>query len=76
VQSVDASLKRLKTDRIDLYFAHMDDFVTPMEEIARGLNDLARAGKIIYGGLSNFPACRVATAANTADLRGWTPISA
>jgi aryl-alcohol dehydrogenase-like predicted oxidoreductase len=76
VQSVEASLKRLKTDRIDLYFAHMDDFVTPMEEIARGLDDLVRAGKVVYGGLSNFPAWRVATAANTADLRGWTPISA
>ena len=76
VQSVEASLKRLKTDRIDLYFAHMDDFVTPMEEIARGLDDLVRAGKIVYGGLSNFPAWRVATAANMADLRGWTPISA
>src|SRR6202166_683071 len=76
VQSVDASLKRLKTDRIDLYFAHMDDFVTPMEEIARGLDDLVRAGKVVYGGLSNFPAWRVATAANMADLRGWTAISA
>ncbi len=76
VQSVEASLKRLKTDRIDLYFVHMDDLVTPMEEIARGLDDLARAGKIVYGGLSNFPAWRIATAANTADLRGWTPVSA
>jgi aryl-alcohol dehydrogenase-like predicted oxidoreductase len=76
VQSVEASLKRLKTDRIDLYFAHMDDFVTPMEEIARGLDDLVRAGKVVYGGLSNFPAWRVATAAGMADLRGWTAISA
>src|SRR6202171_4035028 len=76
VQSVEASLKRLKTARIDLYFAHMDDFVTPMEEIARGLDDLVRSGKIIYEGLSNFPAWRVATAVNTADLRGWTAVSA
>ncbi|QRN97704.1 aldo/keto reductase [Archangium violaceum] len=76
VQSVEASLKRLKTDRIDLYFVHMDDGVTPAEEIARGLDDLVRAGKIVYGGLSNFPAWRVATAANTADLRGWAPIAA
>jgi aryl-alcohol dehydrogenase-like predicted oxidoreductase len=76
VQSVEASLGRLKTDRIDLYFAHMDDFVTPMEEIVRGLDDLVRAGKVVYGGLSNFPAWRVATAAITADLRGWTPLSA
>lgn len=76
VQSVEDSLKRLKTDRIDVYFVHMDDGVTPVDEIARGLDDLVRAGKIIYGGLSNFPAWRVATAANTADLRGWAPIAA
>ncbi len=76
VRSVEASLKRLKTDYIDLYFAHMDDFATPMEEIARGLDDLARAGKIVYAGLSNFPAWRVAGAATIAVLRGWTPISA
>jgi|SRR5450432_1028613 aryl-alcohol dehydrogenase-like predicted oxidoreductase len=43
---------------------------------SRGLDDLVRAGKVVYGGLSNFPAWRVATAANSADLRGWTPISA
>ncbi|WNG29112.1 aldo/keto reductase [Cystobacter fuscus] len=76
VQSVEASLKRLKTDRIDLYFVHMDDGVTPVDEIARGLDDLVRAGKIVYGGLSNFPAWRVATAARTADLRGWAPLAA
>lgn len=76
VQSIEASLKRLKTDHIDLYFAHMDDFVTPMDEIARGLDDLARAGKIVYAGLSNFPAWRVAAATTTAVLRGWTPIAA
>ncbi len=76
VQSVEASLKRLKTDRIDLYFVHMDDGVTPVDELARGLDDLVRAGKIVYGGLSNFPAWRVATAARTADLRGWAPIAA
>ncbi|WP_199182113.1 aldo/keto reductase [Siphonobacter sp. BAB-5405] len=58
VQAVEASLKRLKTDRIDLYFAHMDDSYTPIEEVVRGLDDLVRAGKIVYGGLSNFPAWR------------------
>jgi len=76
IQSVEASLKRLKTDRLDLYFVHLDDGVTPMEEIARGFDDLTRAGKIIYGGFSNTPAWRVATAAATANLRGWTPIAA
>ncbi|EYF04437.1 aldo/keto reductase [Chondromyces apiculatus] len=76
VQSVEASLKRLKTDRIDLYFVHMDDGVTPVDEIARGLDDLVRAGKIVYAGLSNFSAWRVAAAARTADLRGWASIAA
>lgn len=76
VQAVEASLKRLKTDRIDLYFAHMDDQFTPMEEIVRGLDDLVRSGKIVYGGLSNFPAWRISAAATLADIRGWNAISA
>lgn len=76
VASVEASLKRLKTDRIDLYWAHVDDGVTPMEEIMRGFDDLARAGKILYAGLSNFPAWRVARAATIAELRGGLPIAA
>ncbi|GAB5097051.1 aldo/keto reductase [Caballeronia sp. HLA56] len=75
-QAVDASLKRLDTDRIDLLWVHMPDGVTPSEEIARGLDDLVRAGKILYAGLSDFPAWRVATAATIAEMRGWAPISA
>ena len=74
--AVEASLKRLRTDHIDLYFTHFDDGVTPVEEIARGFEDLARAGKILYAGLSNFPAWRVAVGATLAELRGWVPISA
>ncbi len=76
VQAVEESLRRLKTDHIDIYMAHLDDGVTPMEEIVRGFDDLARAGKIVYGGLSNFPAWRVATAATMVDLRGWLPMAA
>ncbi|EIF32045.1 putative oxidoreductase, aryl-alcohol dehydrogenase like protein [Burkholderia sp. Ch1-1] len=76
LQCVEASLKRLGTDRIDLLWVHMPDGVTPSEEIARGLDDLVRAGKILYSGLSDFPAWRVATAATIAELRGWAPISA
>jgi len=76
VQSVEASLKRLNTDRIDLYLAHLDDGITPVEEIARGFDDLVRAGKVVYAGLSNFPAWRIAAAAMLADLRGWAPIAA
>ena len=75
-RSVEASLKRLKTDRIDLLWAHMPDGVTPIEEIARAFDDLIRSGKILYAGLSDFPAWRVATAATLAELRGWSPISA
>jgi aryl-alcohol dehydrogenase-like predicted oxidoreductase len=75
VSSVEASLKRLKTDRIDLYWAHVSDGVTPLDEIVRAFDDLARAGKILYAGLSDFPAWRVARAATIAELRGVTPIA-
>jgi len=75
VASVEASLKRLKTDRIDLYWAHISDGWTEMEEIARGFDDLARAGKILYVGLSDFPAWRVARAATLAELRGTVAIA-
>jgi aryl-alcohol dehydrogenase-like predicted oxidoreductase len=74
--SVEASLKRLNTDRIDLFWVHMPDGITPVEEILRGLDDLVRAGKIVYGGLSDFPAWRVSAGATMAQLRGWTPVSA
>jgi aryl-alcohol dehydrogenase-like predicted oxidoreductase len=76
VQSVEASLKRLRTDRIDLLWVHAPDAVTPVDEIALGLDNLVRAGKIVYGGLSDFPAWRVATAATLAELRGWSPVAA
>lgn len=75
VASIEASLKRLKTDRIDLYWVHMSDGVTPIEEIVRGFDDLVRAGKILYAGLSDFPAWRVARAATIAELRGAAPIA-
>jgi aryl-alcohol dehydrogenase-like predicted oxidoreductase len=76
LRSVEASLQRLNTDRVDLLWVHMPDGVTPIDEIARGLDDLIRSGKILYAGLSDFPAWRVATAATLAELRGWSPISA
>ncbi|WP_285019732.1 aldo/keto reductase [Novosphingobium sp. fls2-241-R2A-195] len=76
VASVEASLKRLKTDRIDLYWVHHPDTATPSEEIVRGLDDLARAGKILYAGLSNFPAWRLAHAATIAALTNAVPVAA
>ncbi len=75
IQSVEASLKRLKTDYIDLYWAHMADGQTPIEEIVRGFDDLVKAGKILYAGFSNFPAWRIASASVLADLRGWSPVA-
>lgn len=75
VRSLEASLKRLKTDRIDLYWVHLDDGVTPVEEIMRGLEDLSSSGKILYSGLSDFPAWRVARAATIAELRGWARLA-
>lgn len=75
LRSVEASLERLNTDRIDLLWAHLPDGVTPIEEIVRGFDDLVRAGKILHGGLSNFPAWRVARADALAELRGWAPIA-
>ena len=74
--SVEGSLKRLKTDRIDIYWAHYPDGVTLAEEIVRGFEDLARAGKILYAGLSNFPAWRLARTVTLAELGHALPIAA
>jgi aryl-alcohol dehydrogenase-like predicted oxidoreductase len=74
--SVDASLRRLGTDYLDVFWVHFPDAFTPTDEILRGLDDLVRAGKIHHGALSNFPAWRVALAAREADLRSWAPIVA
>jgi aryl-alcohol dehydrogenase-like predicted oxidoreductase len=76
INSLEASLKRLKTDHIDLLWVHMPDGVTPVDQIARALDDLIRSGKILYAGLSDFPAWRVATAATLAELHGWSSVSA
>jgi aryl-alcohol dehydrogenase-like predicted oxidoreductase len=76
VRSLEQSLKRLKTDRLDLYWVHFPDAVTPIDEIVRGLDDLVRAGKVLYVGLSDFPAWRVSAASVLAQLRGWAPIAA
>lgn len=74
VASVEASLKRLGTDYIDLLWVHFPDELTPMEEILRGLDDLVRSGKIHHAALSNFPAWRVSRAVTLADLKDWAPI--
>jgi len=76
VQSVEASLKRLRTDYIDLYWVHAWDQITPVEEVMRGLDDLVRAGKVLYVGISDAPAWYIAQANTLAQLRGWSPFIA
>src|ERR1700676_2162522 len=72
MQAVEASLKRLQTDYIDLYWVHIWDGITPVEEVMRGLDDIVRQGKVLYVGISNAPAWWVAQANALAELRGWT----
>lgn len=76
VRSVEESLRQLDTDRIDLLYLHAWDFTTPPDEIVRTLDDLVRSGKILYVGICNTPAWRVAQMQTLADLRGWSPFVA
>jgi aryl-alcohol dehydrogenase-like predicted oxidoreductase len=69
-QAVEGSLRRLGTDRIDLYYAHFPDPATPLEETLAALDDLVRQGKVLYLGLSNFPAWQVATALGISAREG------
>ena len=70
--SIDASLKRLGTDYVDLYQIHRWDYETPIEEMLEALNDVVRAGKARYIGASSMYAWQFAKALYTADLHGWT----
>jgi aryl-alcohol dehydrogenase-like predicted oxidoreductase len=74
VRSAEQSLRRLGTSYIDVFMPHFPDGVTPIEEILAGFDDLIGSGKILHGGLSNFPAWRVAGAAMRADLRAVAPL--
>src|SRR5512138_597556 len=70
MQSIDASLARLGTDRVDIYYQHRDDTDVPMEEPVAAMGDLIRAGKIRYWGVSNIRGWRIAEAAGVADRLG------
>lgn len=74
--SLEASLRRLRTDYLDLYWVNLWDRHTPIEETMRALDDAVRAGKILYVGLSDAPAWLAAQANTLADWRGWTPFAA
>ena len=72
IQALEASLKRLQTDYIDLYWVHIWDGITPVEEVMRSLDDIVRQGKVLYVGISDAPAWWIAQANTLAKLRGWT----
>jgi aryl-alcohol dehydrogenase-like predicted oxidoreductase len=74
VRAVEASLKRLQTDRIDLFFLHRFDDLTPLDETLRAVEDLVRSGKILYAGASNFAAWQVMKALGIASQRGYSPL--
>ncbi|KGI78251.1 aldo/keto reductase [Oleiagrimonas soli] len=76
IQQCEASLSRLQTDYIDIYWLHNWDRGVPIEETLRGLDDLVTAGKIRYIGFSDIPAWKTAEAQTIALFRGWTPIIA
>lgn len=76
MRSIEGSLRRLATDHIDLFYLHAWDSTTPIEEVLRGIDDLVRAGKILYAGISDTPAWIVSQANTIADLRGWTRFNA
>ena len=72
IRGAEASLRRLGTDVIDLYYLHMWDAVTPIEETLRALDDLVTSGKVRYIGVSNFKAWQVMKALGVSDANGWS----
>ncbi len=72
MRSIEASLRRLKTDYVDVYWLHAWDFTTPEEEVMRALDDLVRSGKVLHIGVSDTPAWIVAKSNTLAELRGWS----
>lgn len=71
LRAIEGSLRRLRTDYIDLYILHTWDQVTPVEEVASTLNDLVRTGKVRHIGLSDVPAWYASRYTTIADMRGW-----
>jgi aryl-alcohol dehydrogenase-like predicted oxidoreductase len=76
VRSLEQSLRRLRSDYVDLLWLHMRDATTPIEEAVRALDDQVRLGKVLYVGISDSPAWLVAQANTLADVRGWSPFVA
>ena len=75
VQALEGSLRRLRTDHVDLLWLHAWDYLTPPEEVIRALDDQVRLGKVLYLGVSDTPAWVVAQMQTLAAARGWTPFA-
>ena len=75
MNALHGSLRRLQTDHVDLYYVHRWDDQTPLEETLRGLDDLVRAGKIRYIGVSAFASWQLARASLLADVHRWAPVA-
>jgi aryl-alcohol dehydrogenase-like predicted oxidoreductase len=76
IHALDGSLQRLATEYVDLLWVHIWDFLTPIEEVMRALDDQVRAGKVLYLGISDTPAWIIARANAVAEHHGWTPFVA
>jgi aryl-alcohol dehydrogenase-like predicted oxidoreductase len=76
ISALEASLRRLGTDYVDLYYVHVWDRLTPVDEVMRALDDLVRDGKIRYLGFSDIPAWYAARAQTLAEWRGYEPVCA
>ncbi|MGW1835898.1 aldo/keto reductase [Streptomyces sp. NPDC002067] len=72
VRALEDSLTRLRTDHVDILWVHARDNFTPVEEVMRALDDVVRSGKVLYIGVSDWPAWEIAQANTLAELRGWT----
>jgi aryl-alcohol dehydrogenase-like predicted oxidoreductase len=72
VRAVEASLRRLQTDRLDVLFMHRWEPLAPLEEVLRGLEDLVRSGKVLYLGASNYAAWQIAKGLGIAERRNWS----
>lgn len=73
LQAVEESLRRLRTDRLDIYYLHQPDDATPLEETLATMDGLVRAGKVLYVGVSNYAAWQIARMLWLCDRHGWTP---
>src|SRR4051812_45822027 len=75
-RALEASLKRLQTDRVEILYLHMHDPLTPVDEAMRALEDMVRSGKVLYPALSNWAAWQIQQAIGVQEIHRWTRLQA